>query len=57
MLSTPITMKKLSLYMVDTDAQKAAMTLAQMAVIHPLENLDDKLPLVWKNSRLYRPSV
>lgn len=45
MLSTPITMKKLSLYMVDTDAQKAAMTLAQMAVIHPLENLDDKLPL------------
>ncbi len=40
MLSTPIPMKKVSLYMVDADAQKAAMTLAQMSVIHPLENQD-----------------
>ena len=41
MWSTPITMKKLSLYMVDADAQKAAMTLARMAVIHPLEKRDN----------------
>ncbi|NNE64811.1 MAG: hypothetical protein HKN34_12060, partial [Gammaproteobacteria bacterium] len=45
MLSAPITMKKFGLYMVDSDAQKAAMTLAQMAVIHPLEDIEDKLPL------------
>lgn len=40
MWSTPIPMKKVSLYMVDADAQQAAMTLAQMSVIHPLENQD-----------------
>jgi V/A-type H+-transporting ATPase subunit I len=41
MWSTPVSMKKLSLYMVDADAQKAAMTLARMAVIHPLEKQDN----------------
>ncbi len=41
MLSTPITMKKLSLYMVDADAQKAAMALAHMAVIHPLDGQEE----------------
>ncbi len=42
MWSTPVTMKKLSLYMVDADAQNAAITLAQMAVVHPLDSFDDK---------------
>ena len=37
MLPTPLEMKKASLYMVDADAQTAAMTLARLAVIHPLE--------------------
>lgn len=37
MWSAPIDMEKLSLYMVDVDAQRAAMTLAQMALMHPLE--------------------
>ena len=37
MLPTPLPMKKIKLYMVDVDAQKAAMTLARMGVIHPLE--------------------
>ena len=38
MWSAPIDMEKVSLYMVDADAQQAAMTLAQMAVMHPLES-------------------
>jgi len=38
MWSSPIAMEKVSLYMVDVDAQRAAMTLAQMAVMHPLES-------------------
>ncbi len=41
MWSTPLAMKKVSLYMVDTDAPLAAMTLARMAVMHPLEAHDD----------------
>jgi V/A-type H+-transporting ATPase subunit I len=38
MLSTPLEMKKVSLYMVDTDAQPAAIALAGMGVLHPLED-------------------
>lgn len=41
MLSMPLTMKKASLYMVDVDAQAAAMALARLAVMHPLEAGDD----------------
>jgi len=37
MWQTPLAMEKVSLYMVDEDAQQAAMTLARMAVMHPLE--------------------
>ncbi len=37
MWSTPREMKKVGLYMIDADAQAAAMTLARMAVLHPLE--------------------
>ncbi len=36
MLSAPLPMKRISLFMVDADAQTAAMTLARMAVLHPL---------------------
>lgn len=45
MWSSPIPMKKVSLYMVDADAQQAAMTLAQMSIIHPLENQESDQPL------------
>jgi len=45
MLSAPTTMRKVSLYMLDADAQKAAMTLARMAVMHPLETDHGTLPL------------
>ena len=38
MWSTPAPMRKVSLYMLDADAQKAAMTLARLAVMQPLEN-------------------
>ncbi|UCH41194.1 MAG: hypothetical protein JSU67_05835, partial [Gammaproteobacteria bacterium] len=38
MLNAPMPMKKISLYMVDADAQRAAITLAQMSVIHPFES-------------------
>lgn len=37
MLSTPLEMKKVGLYMVDADAQTAAMALARLAVLHPLD--------------------
>jgi hypothetical protein len=36
MWSAPQEMSKIGLYMVDADAQKAAMALARMAVLHPL---------------------
>ena len=36
MLSAPLPMKRISLFMVDADAQTAAMTLARMAVLHPV---------------------
>jgi len=38
MWQTPLAMEKVSLYMVDEDAQQAAMTLARLAVMHPLES-------------------
>ena len=38
MLSTPLEMRKVGLYMVDADAQSAAMALARMGVLHPLED-------------------
>ena len=38
MLDAPIAMKKVSLYMVDRDAQQAALTLAEMSVLHPFES-------------------
>lgn len=37
MLTTPLPMKKISLYMVDADAQQAATVLAGMAAMHPIE--------------------
>ena len=40
MLTTPLEMKKVGLYMVDADAQTAAMTLARLAVLHPLSGPD-----------------
>ncbi len=40
MWSAPQEMRKVGLYMVDADAQRAAMTLARMAVLHPLEGPD-----------------
>ena len=40
MWSAPQEMRKVGLYMVDADAQQAAMTLARMAVLHPLEGPD-----------------
>ena len=42
MWSAPQEMSKIGLYMVDADAQTAAMTLARMAVLHPLEEADDE---------------
>jgi V/A-type H+/Na+-transporting ATPase subunit I len=41
MLLTPVTMQKVSLYMVAADAQQATMTLAAMGVMHPLESSGD----------------
>jgi len=38
MLSTPLEMRKVGLYMVDDDAQPAAIALARMGVLHPLED-------------------
>jgi len=43
MLTTPVTMKKISLYMMDSDAQQAAMALARLSVIHPFED-QGKMP-------------
>lgn len=40
MWSAPQEMKKIGLYMVDADAQKAAMALARMVVLHPLAGPD-----------------
>jgi V/A-type H+-transporting ATPase subunit I len=40
MWSAPQEMSKIGLYMVDADAQKAAMALARMAVLHPLQGPD-----------------
>lgn len=37
MLPTPLPMKKVKLYLMDADAQQAALTLARLAVLHPLE--------------------
>ncbi len=37
MLGMPLPMKKVSLYMVDADAQRAATTLARLAIIHPFD--------------------
>ena len=45
MLSKPVEMKKVSLVMVDTDAQRAAMTLARMTVLHPLEDQQNSLQM------------
>lgn len=41
----PVTMQKVSLYMVQTDAQQATMTLAAMGVMHPLESSSDNKTL------------
>jgi V/A-type H+-transporting ATPase subunit I len=41
MFLTPVTMRKISLYMVESDAQQATMTLAAMGVMHPLESSSD----------------
>jgi len=41
MLPTPVTMQKVSLYLVEDDAQRATMTLATMKVMHPLESSGD----------------
>lgn len=38
MLSIPVEMKKISLTMMDEDAQCAALTLARMTILHPLED-------------------
>lgn len=43
MLAQPVKMKKISLTLMDADAQRAALTLARMAVLHPVEALHDKL--------------
>lgn len=37
MLEAPIEMRRLELYMLDRDAQQAALTLAELSVLHPLE--------------------
>ena len=37
MFEAPIEMRKVSLYMVDSDAQQAALTLAGLSVLHPFE--------------------
>ncbi len=42
MLGTPLPMKKVSLYMVDADAQRAAMALARLAAIHPVDAAADE---------------
>ncbi len=39
MLTTPLEMKKAGLYMVDADAHAAALALARLAVLHPLEDV------------------
>jgi V/A-type H+-transporting ATPase subunit I len=39
MLATPLEMKKAGLYMVDADAHAAALALARLAVLHPLEDV------------------
>ena len=39
MLATPLEMKKAGLYMVDADAHAAALALASLAVLHPLEDV------------------
>ena len=39
MLTTPLEMKKAGLYMVDADAHAAALALASLAVLHPLEDV------------------
>ena len=45
MLGAPCPMKKICLYMVDADAQLAALTLAKMAVIHPFESSQSETEL------------
>ncbi|MCP4389860.1 MAG: hypothetical protein GY802_16315 [Gammaproteobacteria bacterium] len=38
MLATPVEMKKIGLYMVDADAQAAALALARLGVLHPFDD-------------------
>ena len=45
MLARPVEMKKVSLTMMDTDAQRAAITLARMTVLHPVEEPNNELML------------
>lgn len=45
MWSMPVRMKKITLQMIDDDAPTAAMTLAGMALMHPLENQDEPVAL------------
>jgi len=42
---TPLAMKKIDLFMVDTDTPVAAMTLARMGVLHPQEEASPDFPL------------
>ncbi len=53
MWSAPVEMSRVSLYMVDADAQKAALALARMAVMHPLENQGREQPLADYPAALY----
>ncbi len=45
MLSIPVEMKKISLTMMDADAQRAALTLARMIVLHPVEDSQNEQQL------------
>ncbi|MCP4077291.1 MAG: hypothetical protein GY744_14045 [Gammaproteobacteria bacterium] len=42
MLSIPVEMKKISLSMMDEDAQCAALTLARMTILHPVEDTSNE---------------
>ena len=46
MLTTPLEMKKAGLYMVDADAHAAALALARLAVLHPLEDVSGEQGMV-----------
>ncbi|MBT4075239.1 MAG: hypothetical protein HOE78_01520, partial [Gammaproteobacteria bacterium] len=45
MLSIPVEMKKISLTMMDADAQRAALTLARMTILHPVEDSQNEQQL------------